>query len=405
MQHFKIRRGERPPADPVPTGPVEGATGVTSVAILGEDWPGLRPHMEVALGEGVSQGDVLFTDRTHRDICHVAPVSGIVESLTYGPRRSLDSLVIRVAPGPDVAKPLGARLLEQPRETLLASGFWPAFRTRPFGCTPAPDAVPDAFVVNAVQATPQAPDPAQVLEDRLDAFRQGCDVLARLTEGPVHVCQSPGAPLGPDHRTVRHASFSGTRAAGLAGTQIDRLCPGMTVWSIGYQDVAAIGQAVVTGTYDGQRVVSVTGPAAPTARLLRVPLGARIADLIGSGLVRSFSSGPGAEHEAVYLGRYDAQITLRATWQEGGARRLRAFRRRPSAMIPTRALEHSVAVDVLPVPLLRALSLGDTEVAHRLGCLSLIEEDLAAATRACTSGIDYGACLRAVLNDLMAEAT
>lgn len=405
MQHFKIRRGERPPADPVPTGPVEDVTGVASVAILGEDWPGLRPHMEVKLGALVSQGDVLFTDRTHREIRHVAPVSGIVESLTYGPRRSLDSLVLRVVPGAGVSKPLGARLLDQPRETLLASGFWPAFRTRPFGCTPAPDAIPDAILVNAVQAARQAPDPAQVLEGRLDAFRQGCEVLARLANGPVHVCQSPGAPLGPDHETVRHASFSGTRAAGLAGTQIDRLCRGLNVWSIGCQDVAAIGQGVATGTYDGQRVVAVTGPAAPTARLLRVPLGARIADLIGPGPVRSFSSGPGAEREAAFLGRFDTQITLRPTVQGVPARRFRAFGRRPSAMIPTRALERAVAVDVLPVPLLRALSLGDTEAARRLGCLALVEEDVAAATRTCTSGVDYGACLRGVLNDLMAEAT
>ncbi len=40
-------------------------------------------------------------------------------------------------------------------------------------------------------------------------------------------------------------------------------------------------------------------------------------------------------------------------------------------------------LDVLPTQLLRALLVGDTDVAQKLGCLELDEEDLALCTFAC----------------------
>lgn len=404
MKHFTIRRGERPPVDPAPIGPIEVATQVTSVAVTGDEWPEMRPHSDVEIGEQVARGQTLFMDRSHREVCFVSPVSGVVETLTFGPRRTLDTLVIRVGPGEE-AKPAPpeAGLRNDPRKTLLSSGFWPSFRTRPFGCIPPPEAKPDAIVVNAVHAVPQAPNPAVVLQDRLDEFRMGVQILTSLTDGIVHVCQSPGERFGQRQERVRHTSFSGTVAAGLVGTQIDRLCRGMSVWSIGYQDVAAIGHFFTTGEYIGQRVVSVTGPMASPPRLLNVPLGARMADLFKTTSAYPLSGGPNMGREAVFLGRSDEQITLQPS--APGARRhlSRSGRYSLNAAIPTRALDHSIAIDVLTIPLLRALSVGDANRAERLGCLALVEEDLAAATRICTSGTDYSACLRRVLTELRAE--
>lgn len=402
MKHFTIKRGERPPATPRTTGPVEDAEPVSSVAILGADWPGLRPHLEVAPGARVSKGQTVFTDRTHRKVCFVAPASGVVEAVTFARRRQLDALVIRLDEDVTHGKPPELAKRKSPREKLLAYGFWPAFRTRPFGTIPAPDAMPDCIVVNAVQPAPQAPDPALLIRERLEAFRLGCSVLTNLTAGPVHICQSPGLPLGPDEDRIRHTSFSGTIAAGLAGTQIDRLCPNSSVWSIGYQDVIAIGHFFATGDFDGQRILSVTGETTAPGRLLRAPIGARIADLVGASGAQGIAGGPGLGREAAFLGRFHSQITL----IPAGANIPGSLTgsRQADAAIPTRALERAIAVDVLAVPLLRALSLGDAETSERLGCLALLEEDLAAATRVCTSGVDYGACLRSVLNDLMAEA-
>jgi Na+-transporting NADH:ubiquinone oxidoreductase subunit A len=48
---------------------------------------------------------------------------------------------------------------------------------------------------------------------------------------------------------------------------------------------------------------------------------------------------------------------------------------------------------------MRALSVGDWEAAAKLGCLDLLEEDVALLSYLCTSGNDYSALLRQALDD------
>ena len=60
-------------------------------------------------------------------------------------------------------------------------------------------------------------------------------------------------------------------------------------------------------------------------------------------------------------------------------------------------------MDLLPTPLLRAPVMQDVERAEELGCLELDEEDLALCSFVCSSKLDYGAALRAVLTTIETE--
>ena len=73
------------------------------------------------------------------------------------------------------------------------------------------------------------------------------------------------------------------------------------------------------------------------------------------------------------------------------------------ATLPMEAFERAFPFDILPTPLMRALAIGDVETAERLGCLELVEEDMAVLTQLCTSGCDYGHLLRHSLNLLLSE--
>jgi len=405
---------------------VEEGAAVKQIALLGSDLPGLRPKLLCEQGERVTRGQAVFHDRANPDVVFVSPVSGVVESITLGPRRSLSALVIRSdsdQPEPDpVVTAMSSA--EEVRETLLAKGFWPAFLTRPYGRIPAPDAVPDAIFVTVTPDNPHAPDPRVVLDEgQHDAFAAGLKAIALLTSGPVHVCQTPGTNVaaGCGDR-IRGSFFSDAPSSGLSGTHIHRLHPvdkGRSVWSIGYQDVAAIGRLIETGVHDFSRLVTFTGARAVQPRLIRTVAGANLQGLIreetlpgnhGSPLcVLSGSVTNG--RQASWLGRYHQQITLldntqpRRMVSKGGL--LGLFRQassRPAPVIPTAALEQALPFDVPVVPFLRALSVGDAETASRMGCLEMVEEDVAAVSLACTSGADYGRMLRHVLDELAEDA-
>ncbi len=377
------------------------------VAVVGADFPGLRLRIEAPEGTTVRLGQTLFRDRKHPDIAFVSPIAGRVASITYAPRRMLGAVIVDPDPAmpadpvritPDRSTGAGAR------QTLLAAGLWPAFVARPFGGMPDPEVRPDAIFVTATPAAPDAPDPRLVLEGREAGFIEGLEILTMLTEGTVHLCQGSGRAQVqrlPDR--VRITSFGSGPGAGLPGTHVHRLYPvgeDRLVWTVGYQDVIAIGHLFATGLFDPLRTVAISGPGAGAPKLVRLPLGvdlqraARAPDMQGPLRFRTGAAPFG--REAAYLGRHHDTIVIVA--QKTPETRNRTPSLRP--LFALAGLERALPLDILPVPMMRALRIGDTEAARRLGCLELLEDDVAALSAQCTSGVDYGLHLRAILDDL-----
>jgi len=417
--HFRLRKGididmgAAPRGEPAPR-------DVASVAVLGRDYPAVQADLRVAIGDAVQPGQTVFVDRRRPEIAVVSPAAGRITGITRGPRRSIDALIIAVDAG--AAEPMAfdprpaladAAAL---RALLLQSGAWTAFLTRPFGHIPDPAASPDAIFVTAMDTNPLAADARAVLAPQGDAFARGLDALARLTDGPVFVCQAPGAALVPQSGRIRLATFEGPHPAGLAGTHIHHLMPvgaGAQVWQVGYQEVAAIGHLLATGQVLATRVVSLAGPGMEAPALVAAPLGAHLADLVGQtrgDSVRLISGSVLSGREAAYLGRRDTQVTV----LHGDKIAARPFWHRwldwlpaapAGATLPLEAFDRAMPLAILPAPLMRALAVGDVETAARLGCLELLEEDLALLTWLCPGRADYGALLRGVLTELDEEGT
>jgi Na+-transporting NADH:ubiquinone oxidoreductase subunit A len=72
-------------------------------------------------------------------------------------------------------------------------------------------------------------------------------------------------------------------------------------------------------------------------------------------------------------------------------------------MVPIGAYEAVNPLDILPTQLLRALIVGDTDMAQKLGCLELDEEDVGLYTYVCVGKYEYGPILRENLNRIEAE--
>lgn len=390
---------------------------VRSVAISGHDFPDVRPAFRVQAGDRVRAGQTIFVDRNRPDIAFTASASGTVVSIDRGHRRSLDAVVIRTE-GDDaehfVAEPSGASAI---RALLLASGLWTSFLTRPFGRLPDPDSNAAAIFVTAIDTNPLAPDPMVLIGLHEEQFNRGLDALNRLLDETVFVCHAQGASFAKaSDARVRYVAFSGRHPAGLPGTHVHHLAPvgmGRTVWTIGYQDVIAIGHLVSTGILVADRIISLAGSGIRDPALVRVRAGASLDDLlvgqVTDGTVRVLSGPVLSGREAGHLGRYHNQVTVlrENTIPVPGDFRTRwsnLLRGAPSgAIIPREAFERAMPLDILPVPLMRALSIGDVEAARDLGCLELVEEDMALLSHLCATGTDYGALLRDVLDELAGD--
>jgi len=447
MRVHRIRRGLRLPVSGSPDLPIRGPVKVGKVGVLPDDYPGLRPRLLVDEGSRVRRGQCLFEDRNLPLVRVTSPASGRVVEVVRGPRRALSSVIVEVheAEGEEVEAPTfdggDTRSREQIVALLCESGLWTALRTRPFSRVPAPDAVPFAMFVTAIDTQPLAPDPQVVIDAAPEDFRAGLLAVCELTEGETYLCVAPGSRVADVDAPVEIEAFDGPHPAGLVGLHIHRLAPvsrQRVVWSVGYQDVIAIGRLLRTGSLDPERVISIAGPAVAHPRLVRTRLGASLPELTAaddfdaevrliSGSMLSGKSMTKAHYG--YLGRYDNQLTVLREhrereflgWLKPGLRKpslLPVFLSRwigsrvdwsttlsgaPRAMVPIGAYERVMPMDILPTFLLRALLVGDLERAEELGCLELDEEDLSLCSFVCPSKHDFGPILRQSLELLEKE--
>jgi Na+-transporting NADH:ubiquinone oxidoreductase subunit A len=444
---IKINKGLDLPITGVPEQKISDGPAVKSVALLGPDYAGMKPSMEVKVGDKVKLGQLLFTDKKTEGVKYTAPGAGKVVAINRGSRRVLQSVVIDLSSKEEEEtfasykeKDLESLARDKVVTNLVDSGMWTALRTRPYNKIPAVDSEPKSIFITAMDTNPLAAKAEHLIKEDEQAFANGLKVLTRLTQGAVYVCQKPNAVM-PQVKGITYEEFDGPHPAGLPGTHIHFLDPvnmDTCVWHINYQDVIAYGKFFTSGKIPVERIIALGGPGVKEPRLLRTRIGANMDELtagqIKDGEQRVISgsvfNGCEAADEMAFLGRYHLQVSilpekrereLFASLKPGEDRFsikrvfMNAFTGGPTAdmntstygrpgnMLAIGSFEKVMPLDILPNYLLRALCAGDTDEAQSLGCLELAEEDLALCTYACPGKNDFGVVLRDALTIIEKE--
>ena len=462
---IRIRKGLDLAIGGAPRQSIESAREPETVALFEHDLPRGRYLLRVAVGDRVEAGQTLFVDRRRPAIVFPAPITGrVIRARRSEPGEGLVVEIQRESVGAGASAPASAPIGVPEHATaegaphrgrarplaldsvlrlergevvsrLLAAGEWPALRSRPFGGIPDPEASPDALFIRAMDTNPLAAKAGIVLEGRMEALRLGVAALSRLLDGSVYVCCEPELELPlADLERVRVVRFEGPHPAGLAGTHVHRLHrlrAGAVVWTIGYQDVVAIGQLFGSGEREVERVVALAGPLVREPRLVRACIGSNseelVRDALRPGACRIVSgsvlTGRRAASGESHLGLGHEQLVVLPEVEDEeprgwmvpgrfGARGVPPWRRanrvttalhgEPRAMFPLSVFESVVPLRIPVGLLLRALAAGDAQAARRFGALELVEEDLALCTHLCPAKLEYGGLLRAALDRLEA---
>ena len=445
---LKIKKGLDLPITGKPSSEIDGSKTIRSAAILGEDYPGMKPTMAVVPGDRVKKGQVLFSDKKIEGVVFTSPISGIVTEINRGAKRAFISLVVESTGDEAVTfSSYGASELSKLErsavvEQLLSSGAWTALRTRPFSRIPSPQSAPHSIFVTAIDTNPLAADPKPIIASKEAEFSAGLSVLARLTDGSVHLCQDGSSPLeASNHDRITSHAFEGPHPAGLPGTHIhfvDPVSPNKTVWFIGYQDVIAIGHLFLRGEILSERIIALGGPGVSAPRLFKTCVGANLEELTAGELEAgeqrvisgSVLSGHTAQGHRAFLGRYHNQVSVIAEARE---RKLLGWLVPGSAvhsvfpaflskwigeksvsfttttngsergMVPIGTYDDVIPMDILATPLMKSILVGDVEKAIELGCLELDEDDIALCTYTCPGKYEFGPVLREMLTQIEKE--
>lgn len=434
---FQISKGLDLPLDGQPVQAIQQGPEIKQVALIGDDYVGMKPTLLVGEGDSVKAGQPIFADKKTEGVVYTSPASGKINSINRGAKRKFLSMTIDVQGDEKVSfksyDSLGDIDREAAQQQLVDAGLWPAFRTRPFSKVPELNSEPNSIFVTAMDTNPLAAEPELIVGSNTEDFVSGLTIISKFTHGKTYVCTRNDSRMPGDKvPNVVTEEFHGPHPAGLPGTHIhflDPVGPNKIVWQINYQDVIAIGRLFTQGELMTERVISVAGPRVLKPGLYRTRLGCRIQDLT-EGMIDgddtrlvsgSVLCGRTAEEPLNYLGRYHLQVSALEEgnkreflgWQGPGFNKFSITRIYAGAlgagkrfkmstningskrsMVPVGTYERVMPLDVLPTQLLRALIVNDTDQAQALGCLELDEEDLALCTYVCPGKYDFGTILR-----------
>jgi Na+-transporting NADH:ubiquinone oxidoreductase subunit A len=448
---IRIKKGLDIPIYGTPAEDIVDSKKSRSVAVLGNDYVGMKPTMLVEEGDSVSLGQPLFEDKKNPGVLITSPAGGKIEAINRGDRRALQSIVIEVAAEEKAeefksftTEELVSATSESVRHQLITSGMWAAFRTRPYSKIPTVDSSPSNVFISVLDTEPLSPDPEKIVNLRLEDFNFGISVLKRLIDCPIHISVSENSSLEiiEDEQVKKHR-FSGPHPAGLVGTHMHYISPASLTnvnWTIGYQDLMAIGSLFKTGYVSTERVIALSGPQVNEPRYIKTRLGACTDELTAGELTQrenriisgSVISGREAIGSYAYLGRYHNQISVIAepnskdrefmNWLTPGPRKFSKIPLFLSSLFPKKIFkfkalmngsdrpivpigvyEEVLPLNMLPAMLLRNVVLMDTEKIQDLGGLELDEEDLSLCSYVCPGKYDFGSLLRAGLNKIEVE--
>ncbi len=442
----QIKRGLNVPIAGVPVQTISAGPAISSVALVGDDYIGMRPRMLVNVGDRVKAGQPVFEDKKVEGVIFTAPGCGVVTAVNRGDKRKFESMVIELEGDEreqfESSNSLESLSAENIRGRLVASGEWTALRTRPFSRTPHPESHASSIFVTAMDSNPLAPEAELIISNHKEAFLFGLMVVSKINQGKVYVCTRDDSRVpGNELSNVHFESFSGPHPSGLPGTHIHRLDPvnaDHIAWTIGYQDVIAWGHLFLTGEVMTEKTVSLAGPVVKTPQLYTTNRGANLMDLTAGNIDKpniriisgSVLSGRKAAEPVQYLGRFHNQVSVVEEgnfkeflgWQKPGAKKFSITKAYLGSwlkgkrfdmntninggyrtMVPIGTYERVMPMDILPTQLLRALITGDTDKAQQLGCLELDEEDLGLCTFVCPGKYEYGNILRENLTRIEKE--
>lgn len=383
--------------------------------------PGGDLRVDDVASEGtlLAQGAPVVRLREHPGTALVAPMAGRVARVVLRPGRRLAEIVLFREAGGDRHRheaPGSASSEAHMRRLMHSAGLWIRLQRRPFGRLPPPDERPAAIFAMAADTRPMAPDPRLALQGREEDLARGLSALARLTDGPVLLCQQAGPALvenGIADGRVTIVTIGPRHPQGLPGLRIHDLRPAgidMPVWDIHAEDAADLGALLATGLLPETRLVSVAGTAMDESLLVRCQPGADMRGL-SHGHVRPgphvlMAGSPLDGREAHWLGPRDRQVTVRPRARTARPHWFIQALTRSSTqapVIPTAALEQSVGGAFPAAAMIRALASGDDETAMKLGVLSLLEEDLALADYVIGGAPGLSTLLRRMLDRIETE--
>ena len=255
-------------------------------SIRPEDFHSITPKLVAKEGSHVKAGETLFYNKDNATMKFVSPVSGEVSEVQRGPRRRIDAIKITADKKQTFVDhgrfDLSADA-DKVKSHLLASGCWAFIKQRPYDVIAKADKTPKAIFISGYASAPLSANLDFTLAGKEAELQAAVTALSKLTEGGVHVSiGDSNSPFANLNNTTTY-NVSGPHPSGNVGTLINKVSPvnkGEVVWTVNAQDLVIIGELLITGKFNAERIVALAGSSVKKPRYFRTKIGSEIATMV-----------------------------------------------------------------------------------------------------------------------------
>ena len=217
----------------------------------------------------------------------VSPVSGEITEVQRGPRRRIDAIKITADKEQSYVEHGKFDLTsdaDKVKAHLLDSGCWAFIKQRPYDVVANPENSPKAIFISGYASAPLAADLDFTLKGKEAELQAAVDALSKLTDGGVHISvgKNSDSPL-TGLSNVSIYKVSGPHPSGNVGTLINKVNPinkGEVAWTVNAQDLVIIGELLLTGKFNAQRVIAFAGSSVKKPRYFKTKIGAEVSTMI-----------------------------------------------------------------------------------------------------------------------------
>ena len=288
-----------------------------------------------------------------------------------------------------------------------------------------PEKSPKAIFISGYASAPLAADLDFTLQDKELELQAAVTALTKLTDGEVHVSVgiNTKSPLGSLSGVTIH-KISGPHPSGNVGTLINKIDPvnkGEVVWTVAAQDLVIIGELLLTGKFNAERIVALSGSSVKNPKYYTTKIGSEVSTIL-------YTSGLKEEHVRIidgnvlsgnkitpkgHLGYYANTVTVIPEgddyeffgWNKPVFNKLSVTRAltfswlQPKkkydlntntngehrAFVVTGSFEKVFPLDILPMQILKACKYEDLDEMEALGMYEVAPEDFALTEFICVS--------------------
>lgn len=257
------------------------------------DFNYITPKLLVKEGDFVQAGSPLFSSKLNQNIVICSPVSGQIDKILRGEKRKVLSINIKKKKSEQIFLQhsiinIDNMNAEEIKNYFCLTGLFVFFEQRPYGIVANPDDTPKEIIISGINSAPLAPDINFILSGKESLLQLALNALTKLTSGKVHVIIQNNNSVFLSLKNIEIYYASGPHPIGNVSVHIEKINPinkGEKVWTIKAEDLLVIGELLIKGIFNLERIIAVTGSRIDKPHYVKVISGALIADILNSIII------------------------------------------------------------------------------------------------------------------------